>query len=70
MDQIIGVDQSYCNPGRPFLDNLFLMRDVFDVCKMYGLNIGIVSVDQEKACCTAGFWGGRSFFELGKTFLQ
>jgi len=31
------------------MDNLFLMRDLFDFCKLYGVNIGVVSLDQEKA---------------------
>ena len=30
-------------------DNLFLMRDIFDLCKTYKINIGIISIDQEKA---------------------
>ena len=31
------------------MDNLFLVRDVFDVCKLYNVDIGILSLDQEKA---------------------
>ena len=49
MDQIIGLDQSYCVPGRSILDNLFLIRDVFDLSNMLGFNIGLISLDQEKA---------------------
>lgn len=30
------------------LDNVFVMKDVFDVCKTYQLNVGIVSIDQKK----------------------
>lgn len=46
---MIAPDQSYCVPGRSILDNLFLIRDVFEVCKLYGTNTGIISIDQEKA---------------------
>ena len=31
------------------MDNLFLLRDVIDICKVLDANIGIVSLDQEKA---------------------
>ena len=47
--QLIVVDQSYCVPDRSMLDSLFLMRDVFDICKVYNINAGIISIDQEKA---------------------
>lgn len=49
IDLLIGADQSYCVLDRSMLDNLFLMRDVFDICKLYNINVGIVSIDQEKA---------------------
>ncbi|KAJ3583936.1 hypothetical protein NHX12_015433 [Muraenolepis orangiensis] len=49
IDFLIGTDQTYCIPGRSIVDNLFLMRDAFDVCKLYNLNVGIISIDQEKA---------------------
>uniref|UniRef100_A0A0E9T4K8 Reverse transcriptase domain-containing protein n=1 Tax=Anguilla anguilla TaxID=7936 RepID=A0A0E9T4K8_ANGAN len=31
------------------MDTLFKMRDVMNVCKMYDSDIGIISLDQEKA---------------------
>lgn len=31
------------------MDNLFLVRDVIDICKLFNLNVGILSLDQEKA---------------------
>ncbi len=49
MDVLIHRDQSYCVPDRSIMDNLFLMRDLFDVCKLYNIDIGIISLDQEKA---------------------
>ena len=49
MEVFIGADQSYCVPGRSMQDNLFLMRDIFDLCTTQNINIGIISIDQEKA---------------------
>uniref|UniRef100_A0A669BQM4 Reverse transcriptase domain-containing protein n=1 Tax=Oreochromis niloticus TaxID=8128 RepID=A0A669BQM4_ORENI len=49
IELLIGVDQSYCIPDRSMIDNLFLMRDVFDICNVYNAKVGIVSIDQEKA---------------------
>lgn len=48
IDLLVQVDQSYCLPDRSMLDNVFVVRDVFDVCKTYDLNVGIVSIDQKK----------------------
>ena len=31
------------------MDNIFLMRDLLDVCKLYSIAVGIISLDQEKA---------------------
>nr|XP_013770481.1 PREDICTED: uncharacterized protein LOC102205492 [Pundamilia nyererei] len=49
IDLLIGLDQSYCIPDQSVIDNLFLMRDVFDICEVYNAKVGIVSLDQEKA---------------------
>ncbi|KAI2646772.1 putative 149 kDa protein [Labeo rohita] len=49
MDQIIGPDQTYCVPGRLISDNIVLIRDLLEVAKLFDLNIGLVSIDQEKA---------------------
>lgn len=49
IDFLIGDDQSYRVPERSMFDNLFLLRDVFDICKVYNINVGIISMDQEKA---------------------
>jgi len=49
LDGIIHRDQSYCIPDRSIMDNLFLMRDLFDLCKLYSFDIGVFSLDQEKA---------------------
>uniref|UniRef100_A0A8C2X602 Reverse transcriptase domain-containing protein n=1 Tax=Cyclopterus lumpus TaxID=8103 RepID=A0A8C2X602_CYCLU len=31
------------------MDNIFLMRDLLDLCKVYNVDVGVVSLDQEKA---------------------
>ena len=49
IEQLINPDQCYCVPDRSMLDNLSLIRDVCDVCKLYNVNVGIISIDQEKA---------------------
>ncbi|KAF7640636.1 hypothetical protein LDENG_00027920 [Lucifuga dentata] len=46
---IVYNDQSYCIPGRSVFDNLFLMRDVLELCKPGTLRFGVFSLDQEKA---------------------
>uniref|UniRef100_A0A3B1KAN1 Reverse transcriptase domain-containing protein n=1 Tax=Astyanax mexicanus TaxID=7994 RepID=A0A3B1KAN1_ASTMX len=49
LDTIIHRDQSYCIPGRSITDNLFLIRDVIGLSNSASLDIGLVSLDQEKA---------------------
>ena len=46
---LVHMDQTYCVPGRTIMDNIFLMRDVLNVCDAYDLDLGVVSLDQEKA---------------------
>lgn len=48
IEVMVHMDQSYCIPGRTLMDNLFLMRDVIDMCKVSDTNIGILSLDKEK----------------------
>lgn len=48
IDLLVQVDQSYCLPDRSMLDNAFVVKDVFNVCKTYHLNVWIVSIDQKK----------------------
>ena len=31
------------------MDNIFLVREIIDICKYYDVNCGIVPLDQEKA---------------------
>lgn len=42
-------DQTYCVPGRSIFDNITLIRDIFDASKLLSINIGLISLDQEKA---------------------
>lgn len=49
IDLLIDKDQSYCIPDRSMIYNLFLMRDVFDLCKLCNIDLSIISVNQEKA---------------------
>ena len=43
MGLLIHKDQSYCVPDRSIMDNLSLMRDVMDISKLYGVDLGIVT---------------------------
>ncbi len=49
MASVIHMDQTFCVPKRTIFDNLFLMRDMITVAKMHNLDIGFLSLDQEKA---------------------
>lgn len=49
MGTIIHEDQSYCIPKRTIFDNLFLLRDIIAVAKNHQIDIGLLSLDQEKA---------------------
>lgn len=49
MEQIIHIDQTYCVPGRSIMDNICLIRDVFEVSDFLGLDLGLISIDQEKS---------------------
>lgn len=48
-DQVVHPDQTYCVPGRSIFDNIALIRDTFDVSKLLNIDIGLISIDQEKA---------------------
>ena len=49
LEQVIHQDQTYCVPGRSIVDNVSLIRDVLDVSSSLGLDVGFISLDQEKA---------------------
>ncbi len=46
---VIHVNQTYCVPNRSIFDNIYLIRDILDISRSLGLNIGLISLDQEKA---------------------
>lgn len=49
MDSIIHCNQAYCIPDRTIMDNLFLIRDVIDMSAIREVDLGLFSIDQEKA---------------------
>lgn len=49
LDVLIQKDQTYCIPKRSIYDNLFLMRDIMDYARIYNVDFGVLSLDQEKA---------------------
>lgn len=46
---IIHKDQTFCIPDRSIFDNLFLIRDLLGYAELQKLDIGLISLDQEKA---------------------
>ena len=42
-------DQTYCIPNRSIFDNLFLVHDIITTAAYQKLNLGLLSLDQEKA---------------------
>lgn len=46
---IVHEDQSYCVPKRSIFDNLFLVRDLLQLTDIHKLDVGLLSLDQEKA---------------------
>ncbi len=49
LEQVIQSDQTYCIPGRSIFDNISFIRDIFDLAKMKEFDLGLISLDQEKA---------------------
>lgn len=49
MEQVVHVDQTYCVPSRLISDNISLIRDVLDLSGSLGCELGLISLDQEKA---------------------
>ncbi len=49
MNEAIHPDQTYCVPKRSIFDNISLIRDIYDVSKLLNSDIGMISLDQEKA---------------------
>ncbi|CAM5165616.1 unnamed protein product [Eretmochelys imbricata] len=49
MADVIHPDQTYTVPGRSIFVNLFLVRDLLELGRRYGLSFALLSLDQEKA---------------------
>lgn len=49
MASVVHGDQTYCVPGRLISDNVTLIRDVLDLSSSLGINVGLISLDQQKA---------------------
>lgn len=49
MASVVHGDQTYCVPGRLISDNVTLIRDVLDLSRSLGIDVGLISLDQEKA---------------------
>ncbi|KAK3556545.1 hypothetical protein QTP70_009454 [Hemibagrus guttatus] len=49
MDSVIQTDQTYCVPSRSIIDNVSLIRDILDVSRSLAVDLGLISLDQEKA---------------------
>lgn len=62
----------YCVPNRTIMDNLFLLRDIVNISKMNKNNLGILSIDQEKAFVRVDqpYLFKTLTFMCGETFLS
>ncbi|KAK3523125.1 hypothetical protein QTP86_017713 [Hemibagrus guttatus] len=49
MDSVIQTDQTYCVHNRSIIDNVSLIRDISDVSMSSAVDLGLISLDQEKA---------------------
>ncbi len=73
MASIIDEDQSYCIPRRSIFDNLFLVRDLLHLTEIYGLDVGLLSLDQEKAFDRVDYkylFNTLSAFGFGEQFIS
>ncbi|KAK3521743.1 hypothetical protein QTP70_016247, partial [Hemibagrus guttatus] len=49
MDSVILTDQTYCVPNRSIIDHVSLIQDVLDISRSLAVDLGLISLDQEKA---------------------
>ena len=73
MEQVVHADQTYCVPGRSIADNVSLIRDVIDVSRILKLDVGLISLDQEKAFDRVEhkyLWDVLGAFGFSETFIS
>lgn len=73
LNLIIHKDQTYCIPKRTIMDNLFLIRDILDICKDFKMNVGLIALDQEKAFDRVDhnyLFNALKAFGFGKSFIN
>ena len=49
LDMVVHASQTYCVPERTIMDNVFLVRYIIDLSQLQELDVGLYSLDQEKA---------------------
>ncbi len=73
MASIIDEDQSYCIPRHSIFDDLFLVRDLLHLTEIYGLDVGLLSLDQEKEFDRVDYkyiFNTLSAFGFGEQFIS
>ena len=73
LGEVIHPDQTYCVRGRSMFDNISLIRDVLEVSKLLKLDVGLISLDQEKAFDRVEhsyLWGTLRAFGFSQDFID